>query len=82
MLGFSEREIRAVVKGTLEKESHAAERLIQNFKVRDDVQSLCYLPLLCSIIISVYRESDEELPATLTESFENFILPTVRRHLE
>ena len=82
VLGFSEREIRAVVKGTLEKEPHAAKRLIQNFKVRDDVQSLCYVPLVCSIVISVYRESDEELPATLTKLYENFILQTVRRHLE
>ena len=46
------------------------------------MQSLCYVPLLCSIVISVYRESDEELPASLTESFENFILQTVKRHLE
>ena len=82
VLGFSEEEIKAVVKGTLEKEPHLAEKLIHDLEVRGDVQSLCYVPLVCSIVISVYRESGGQLPTTLTELYENFILQTVRRHVE
>ena len=82
VLGFSKEEIKAVVKGTLEKEPHLAEKLIHDLKVRGDVQSLCYVPLVCSIVISVYRQSDGRLPITLTELYENFILQTVRRHVE
>ena len=82
VLGFSEEEIKAVVKGTLEKEPHLAEKLIHDLEVRGDVQSLCYVPLVCSIVISVYRQSDGQLPITLTELYENFILQTVRRHVE
>ena len=48
VLGFSEEEIEAVVKGTLEKEPDLAEKLIQDLEVRGDVQSLCYVPLVCS----------------------------------
>ena len=82
VLGFSEEEIKAVVEGTLEKEPHLAEKLIQDLEVRGDVQSLCYVPLVCSIVISVYRQSDGQLPTTLTELYENFILQTVRRHVK
>ena len=82
VLGFSEEEIKAVVKGTLEKEPLIVDKLIQDLKVRGDVQSLCYVPLVCSIVISVYRQSDGQLPITLTELYENFILQTVRRHVE
>ena len=82
VLGFSEKEIKEVVKGTLEKEPHLAEKLIQDLEVRGDVQSLCYVPLVCSIVISVYRQSDGQLPTTLTELYENFILQTVRRHVK
>ena len=82
VLGFSEEEIKEVVKGTLEKEPHLAEKLIQDLKVRGDVQSLCYVSLVCSIVISVYRQSDEQLPTILTELYQNFILQTIRRHVE
>ena len=82
VLGFSEKEIKIVVKGTLEKEPQLAEKLIQDLEVRGDVQSLCYIPLVCSIVISVYRQSDGQLPTTLTELYENFILQTVRRHVK
>ena len=82
VLGFSEEEMKAVIKGTLEKEPHLAEKLIQDLEVRGDVQSLCYVPLVCSIVISVYRQSDGQLPITLTELYENFILQTIRRHVE
>ena len=82
VLGFSVKEIVAVVKGTLEKAPHLAENLIQDLEVRGDVQSLCYIPLVCSIVILVYRKSDGQLPTTLTELYENFILQTVRRHVK
>ena len=82
VLGFSEEEMKAVIKGTLEKEPHLAEKLIQDLKVRGDVQSLCYVPLVCSIVILVYRQSDGQLPTTLTELYENFILQTIRRHVD
>ena len=82
IIGFSEEDIKAVVKGTLEKKPHLAERLIQDLKVRADVQSLCYVPLFCSMVILVYRKSDGQLPTTLTELYENFILQTIRRHVK
>ena len=82
VLGFSVEEIVAVVKGTLEKAPHLAENLIKDLEVRGDVQSLCYIPLVCSIVILVYRKSNGQLPTTLTELYENFILQTVRRHVK
>ena len=82
VVGFSVKEIEVVVKGTLEKELHLAEKFIQDLEVRGDVQSLCYVPLVCSIAILVYRKSNGQLPTTLAELYENFILQTVRRHVK
>ena len=82
VLGFSIKEIEEVVKGTLEKEPHLAENLIKDLQVRGDVQSLCYIPLVCSIVILVYRKTERYLPTTLTELYQNFILQTVRRHVK
>ena len=82
VMGFTEQEIKNVVHGTLEKVPHLAEKLIQDLEVRGDVQSLCYIPLVCSIVILVYRKENGQLPTTLTQLYENFILQTIRRYVK
>ena len=64
------------------KDSQLAVKLINDLKVRNDVQSLCYVPLVCSMVILVYRKEGGHLPTTLTQLYENFILQTIRRHVE
>ena len=62
------------------KDSQLAVKLINDLKVRNDVQSLCYIPLVCSMVILVYCKEGGHLPTTLTQLYENFILQTIRRH--
>ena len=64
------------------KDSQLAVKLINDLKVRSDVQSLCYIPLVCSMVILVYCKEGGHLPTTLTQLYENFILQTIRRHVE
>ena len=82
VMGFTEHEINNVVHGTLQKTPHLAEKLVQDLEVRGDVQSLCYIPLVCSIVILVYRKENGQLPTTLTQLYENFILQTIRRYVK
>ena len=82
VMGFTVEEIKNVVHGTLEKEPNLAKKLIQDLEVRSDVQSLCYIPLVCSIVILVYRKENGKLPTTLTQLYENFILQTIRRYVK
>ena len=83
VIGFSKEEISTVIIQTLQtsKDSQLAVKLINDLKVRNDVQSLCYVPLVCSMVILVYKE-EGHLPTTLTQLYENFILQTIRRHVE
>ena len=60
------------------EDSRLAVKLINDLKVRNDVQSLCYVPLVCSMVILVCKEGGH-LPTTLTQLYENFILQTIRR---
>uniref|UniRef100_A0A1X7T4P5 NACHT domain-containing protein n=1 Tax=Amphimedon queenslandica TaxID=400682 RepID=A0A1X7T4P5_AMPQE len=64
------------------KDSQLAVKLINDLEVRNDVQSLCYLPLVCSMVILVYCKEGGHLPTTLTQLYENFILQTIRRHVK
>uniref|UniRef100_A0A1X7SID0 NACHT LRR and PYD domain-containing protein n=1 Tax=Amphimedon queenslandica TaxID=400682 RepID=A0A1X7SID0_AMPQE len=84
VIGFSEEEISTVIIQTLQssKDSQLAVKLINDLKVRNDVQSLCYVPLVCSMVILVYCKEGGHLPTTLTQLYENFILQTIRRHVK
>ena len=64
------------------KDSQLAVALINDLKVRNDVKSLCYIPLVCSIVILIYCKEGGHLPTTLTQLYENFILQTIRRHVK
>ena len=64
------------------KDSQLAVKLINDLKVRGDVQSLCYVPLVCSMVILVYCKEGGHLPTTLTQLYHNFILQTIRRHVK
>uniref|UniRef100_A0A1X7U245 NACHT domain-containing protein n=3 Tax=Amphimedon queenslandica TaxID=400682 RepID=A0A1X7U245_AMPQE len=64
------------------KDSQLAVKLINDLKVRNDVQSLCYVPLVCSMVILVYCKEGGRLPTTLTQLYESFILQTIRRHVK
>ena len=64
------------------KDSQLAVKLINDLKVRGDVRSLCYVPLVCSMVILVYCKEGGQLPATLTQLYQNFILQTIKRHIK
>ena len=65
----------------LNSDSESALKLVNGLRVHEDVLSLCYVPLICSMVIVVYRKLGH-LPTTLTQLYENFILQTIRRHVE
>ena len=79
VIGFFKNEIETVIKETLDEK--LAENLIQDLEARGDVQSLCYVPLICSMVVTVYQD-DRKLPTTLTELYEYFILQTIKRHVQ
>ena len=64
------------------EDSQLAVKLVNDLKVRGDVQSLCYIPMVCSMVILVYWKKGGELPTTLTQLYENFILLTIKRHIK
>ena len=81
VVGFSEDEVKEVIRGTLREDPDQAQKLIENLEIRGDALSLCYIPLICSIVISVCR-TKEIFPVTLTGLYQDFILQTIRRHVE
>ena len=79
VLGFSLEQIEKCIQQNL-PDTNQAKRLIQMLQERLDILSLCYIPLNCRIVLFVYKYLDFELPETLTELYETFILHTVKHH--
>ena len=81
----SQKVIDKLLKGqkdiVLKSDSESGLKLINDLEVQRDVLSLCYVPLICSMVIVVYCKLGH-LPTTLTQLYENFILQTIRRHVE
>ena len=63
------------------KDLQLAVQLIDQLNIRTDVLSLCYIPLVCSMVIYVYGK-EKKLPNTLTQLYETFILLTIKRHIK
>ena len=80
VMGFLQYEINTVIKGTLENNPQIAQELIDELQIQNDVYTLCYIPLICSIVIHVF-EVNGQLPTTLTKLYENFILQAIRRYV-
>ena len=79
-MGFLEEEINTVIKGTLENNPQIAQKLIDELQIRNNVYTLCYIPLICSIVIHVF-EVNGQLPTTLTKLYDKFILQAIRRYV-
>ena len=81
VIGFLPDEIKLCIEKAL-KEKTKPESLIRELESRQDVLSLCYIPLVCSIVIYVYKKKKNKLPDTLTQLYEEFILQTIRRYFK
>ena len=75
VLGFTERQIHDCVEQNLKENG---EKLLQDLNERLDIKSLCYIPLNCRIVLFVYKRNNSELPDTLTQLYEIFILHTIK----
>ena len=79
VLGFTEKQIEHCIMENIPDKAKATE-LVQTLKERQDIASLCYIPLNCAIVLYVYEKEQCTLPHCLTNLYETFILNALKRH--
>ena len=79
VLGFTNEQIEHCITDNIPDKTKATE-LVQMLKERQDIASLCYIPLNCAIVLHVYEMAQCTLPHTLTKLYETFILNALKRH--
>jgi Ran GTPase-activating protein (RanGAP) involved in mRNA processing and transport len=87
VLGFNKEQIYSCIRKRIEDIS-IANNLISQLEEREDIASLCYIPLVCIIMIHVYKShlakspnSHVSLPATMTKLVESFLLDMLAREV-
>ena len=79
VLGFTEEQIEHCIIDNIPDKTKATE-LVQALKERQDIASLCYIPLNSAIVLYVYEREQCTLPRTLTQLYEKFIVNALKRH--
>ena len=79
VLGFTEEQIKHCIMENIPDKAKATE-LVQSLKERQDIASLCYIPLNCAIVLHVYKMAQCTLPHSLTKLYEAFLVNALKRH--
>ena len=80
ILGFSRDKIKHCIFSAFPNDKDRANDLIRDLESREDLLSLCYIPMNCAIIIFVYKGENFHLPSTVTALYELYLTHALRRH--
>ncbi len=79
VLGFTEEDIEKNISASIPDKTKAAQ-LCELLQQRQDLTSLCYIPLVCAIVVHVYMEEGYVLPNTLTELYSKLVINLAKRN--
>ena len=80
ILGFDPQERDKLISLSISQFPDKRTELEKYFKQHPIISSVCYIPLNLAILLYLFYQGN--LPETLTEMNESFIIHTVYRHLE
>ena len=68
ILGFSRDCIQEYIHKCFSKNTEDEKQILKHLSERPDIQSICYVPMNCSIVCYVYS-CKQDLPSTLTDLY-------------
>ena len=87
ILGFTEDQVKQYIHSYIGRydqstssSTNYATKLIDDLEEYPNVASTCYIAINLTIVCYVYCASDYQLPPTLSEVYEQFILHAIKRH--
>ncbi|XP_065914696.1 protein NLRC5-like isoform X2 [Dysidea avara] len=81
LLGFIEKSKNVYIQKELQGSPNKIEKLLLFLDENKEINSLCNVPMIMSILVYTFKEVDE-LPADQTELYEYFIALTIAQYLE
>ena len=82
VLGFTKDQVKDYIRMYYSEDEDGASKLICDLENFPNVASTCYVPINLAIVCHVYNALDFNLPPTITEVYQWFIIHTVLRYLK
>ena len=82
ILGFEQSSKNQYVTEALQDSPSKLEKLQRHFQQYPNIDAICYIPLIMSIIVFLCICQPDELPPTATKMYESFILHTICHYLK
>ena len=80
--GFSKEDIKEYIESEFTKDQKKASRLLEQLEGNPLVESVCSIPLNCSIMCHLWRILEEGLPSTMTQLYTKIILNVILRNIQ
>ena len=82
ILGFEQSSKNQFVTEALQDSPSKLEKLQRHFQQYPNIDAICYIPLIMSIIVFLCMCQPDELPPTATKMYASFILHTICHYLK
>ena len=82
ILGFEQSSRNQYVTEALQDSPSKLEKLQRHFQQYPNIDAICYIPLIMSIIVFLCMCQPDELPPTATKMYASFILHTICHYLK
>ena len=82
ILGFEQSSKNQYITEALHDSPSKLEKLQKHFQQYPNIDAICYIPLIMSIIVFLCMCQPDELPPTATKMYESFILHTICHYLK
>ena len=82
ILGFEKSSKNLYVTEALQDSPSKLEKLQRHFQQYPNIDAICYIPLIMSIIVFLCMCQPDELPPTATKMYASFILHTICHYLK
>ena len=82
LFGFTQEQIQQCIRSEFKSSPASAEQLVQLLEVRTEIFKMCYIPNNLSIVVNIFRTSENTLPTTLTQLFKLYVHSALVRYLQ
>ena len=82
VLGFTEEDQKNFIKSALQGQTDKIKKLECFLQSNPFINTLCFIPLIMSILLCLSEDGIDALPKTHTKLFESFIIMTIVRFLK
>ena len=80
-MGFTDDSKKEYIEQELKHYPEKMERLVSYLDNHQTINSICYIPMIMSILVCTFKEI-EELPSDQTELYERFISLAISRYVQ